>query len=105
MGELGLMGIVVPESLGGAGLDYLAYAIAMEEISRGCASAGVIMSAHNSLYIGPILKNGNDAQKKMWVEPFTKGDKIGCFSLSEPGNKIINFLNCWSFYFMILFSR
>lgn len=86
MGELGLMGIVVPESLGGAGLDYLAYAIAMEEISRGCASAGVIMSAHNSLYIGPILKNGNDAQKEKWVTPFSGGDKIGCFSLSEPGN-------------------
>ena len=51
MGELGLMGINVPEEYGGSGLDTLAYAIAMEEISRGCASAGVIMSAHNSLYI------------------------------------------------------
>lgn len=86
MGELGLMGIVVPESLGGAGLDYLAYSIACEEISRGCASAGVIMSAHNSLYIGPILKYGNEQQKKNFVEPFSTGTKIGCFSLSEPGN-------------------
>lgn len=109
MGELGLMGIVVPESLGGAGLDYLAYSIACEEISRfvslllnsasivsshlylnwksfrGCASAGVIMSAHNSLYIGPILKYGNEQQKKNFVEPFSTGTKIGCFSLSEPG--------------------
>jgi butyryl-CoA dehydrogenase len=51
MGELGLMGINVSEELGGAGLDVLAYAVAMEEISRGCASAGVIMSAHNSLYV------------------------------------------------------
>ncbi|XP_046645911.1 short-chain specific acyl-CoA dehydrogenase, mitochondrial-like [Daphnia pulicaria] len=86
MGELGLMGIVVPEDFGGAGLDYLAYAVAMEEISRGCASAGVIMSAHNSLYLGPLLKYGNDQQKKDWVQPFAGGDKIGCFSLSEPGN-------------------
>ena len=52
MGELGLMGIDVPEEYGGAGLDTLAYAVALEEISRGCASTGVIMSAHNSLYIG-----------------------------------------------------
>merc|ERR1719432_207866 len=86
MGELGLMGIVVPEELGGTGLDYLAYAIAMEEISRGCASAGVIMSVNNSLYIGPILKMGTEEQKKQWIEPFTTGDKIGCFGLSEPGN-------------------
>jgi len=86
MGELGLMGIVVPEELGGTGLDYLAYAIAMEEISRGCASAGVIMSVNNSLYIGPILKMGTEEQKKQWIEPFTTGDKIGCFALSEPGN-------------------
>ncbi|KAI9559006.1 hypothetical protein GHT06_015795 [Daphnia sinensis] len=86
MGEIGLMGIVVPETLGGAGLDYLAYAVAMEEISRGCASAGVIMSAHNSLYLGPILKHGNDQQKRDWIQPFVNGDKIGCFALSEPGN-------------------
>lgn len=58
----------------------------MEEISRGCASAGVIMSAHNSLYLGPIVHFGNDAQKKQFIEPFTKGVKVGCFALSEPGN-------------------
>ncbi len=51
MGEMGLMGLNVPEEYGGAGMDALAYAVAMEEISRGCASAGVIMSAHNSLYL------------------------------------------------------
>jgi len=86
MGELGLMAIDVPESLDGTGLDYLAYAIAIEEISRACASSGVIMSAHTSLYLGPILKYGNEAQKEKFIRPFTKGDKIGCFSLSEPGN-------------------
>ncbi|KAB0402385.1 hypothetical protein E2I00_018484, partial [Balaenoptera physalus] len=74
------------QEFGGAGLDYLAYAIAMEEISRGCASTGVIMSVNNSLYLGPILKFGSKEQKKQWVTPFTSGDKIGCFALSEPGN-------------------
>ncbi|XP_012505683.1 PREDICTED: short-chain specific acyl-CoA dehydrogenase, mitochondrial [Propithecus coquereli] len=86
MGELGLLAMDVPEELGGAGLDYLAYAIAMEEISRGCASTGVIMSVNNSLYLGPILKFGSKEQKQQWVTPFTSGDKIGCFALSEPGN-------------------
>ncbi|EEB18334.1 Short-chain specific acyl-CoA dehydrogenase, putative [Pediculus humanus corporis] len=86
MGELGLMAVDVPENLGGAGLDYLAYAIAMEEISRGCASAGVIMSVNNSLYLGPILKFGTDEQKKNFITPFTTGDRVGCFALSEPGN-------------------
>ncbi|KAI5721886.1 hypothetical protein M8J76_000331 [Diaphorina citri] len=86
MGELGLMGVEVPEDLGGTGLDYLAYAIATEEISRGCASCGVIMSVNNSLYLGPILKFGNAAQKEKYITPFTQGVKIGCFALSEPGN-------------------
>jgi len=86
MGELGLMGISVPESLGGTGLDYLAYAIAMEEISRGCASAGVIMSVNNSLYLGPIEKWGNEEQKKKFITPFLTGERVGCFALSEPGN-------------------
>ena len=84
MGELGLMGIVVPENLGGAGLDYLAYAIAMEEVSRGCASAGVIMSV-SSLFLGPILKFGTDKQKESFIRPFVTGERIGCFALSEPG--------------------
>ncbi|XP_066583295.1 short-chain specific acyl-CoA dehydrogenase, mitochondrial [Prorops nasuta] len=86
MGELGLLSIVVPEELGGTGLDYLAYAIAMEEISRGCASAGVIMSVNNSLYLGPIDKFGTKEQKEKYIKPFTDGTKVGCFALSEPGN-------------------
>jgi len=86
MGELGLMGISVEEKWGGAGLDYLAYAIAMEEVSRGCASTGVIMSVQNSLYGGPVDKFGNDEQKEKYLTPFTTGEKIGCFGLSEPGN-------------------
>ncbi|CAH2235928.1 jg24475 [Pararge aegeria aegeria] len=86
MGELGLMAIATSEELGGTGLDYLAYAIALEEISRGCASAGVIMSVNNSLYLGPVNHWGNEKQKKEFVTPFCTGDQVGCFALSEPGN-------------------
>ncbi|XP_039298847.1 short-chain specific acyl-CoA dehydrogenase, mitochondrial isoform X2 [Nilaparvata lugens] len=86
MGSLGVMAVEVPEDLGGTGLDYLAYAIATEEISRGCASAGVIMSVNNSLYLGPILKFGTQKQKEEYITPFTTGEKVGCFALSEPGN-------------------
>lgn len=86
MGELGLMAVDVPEEHGGTGLDYLAYAIGVEEISRGCASCGVIMSVNNSLYLGPILKFGNKKQKEQFISPFTGGDHVGCFALSEPGN-------------------
>ncbi|XP_069789060.1 short-chain specific acyl-CoA dehydrogenase, mitochondrial isoform X3 [Narcine bancroftii] len=86
MGEIGLLAMEVPEEYGGAGLDCLAYAIAMEEISRGCASTGVIMSVNNSLYLGPILKFGSEDHKHKWITSFTDGTKIGCFGLSEPGN-------------------
>ena len=67
LGELGLMGINTPESMGGVGLDALSYAIVMEEISRGDASVGVIMSAHNSLYLSPIIKIGTPEQHEKWV--------------------------------------
>lgn len=86
MGELGLMAVSIPEEIGGTGLDYLAYAIAMEEISRGCASAGVIMSVNNSLYLGPLNSFGNSSQKSAYITPFTTGERVGCFALSEPGN-------------------
>jgi len=86
MGELGLMGIDIPEEYGGTGLDTLAYAVALTEISRGCASSGVIMSAHNSLYLGPVKYFGNEQQKEDFITPFVSGEKIGCFCLSEPGN-------------------
>lgn len=86
MGELGLMGIDIPEDLGGTGLDALAYAVSLTEISRGCASSGVIMSAHNSLYLGPLKYFGNRKQQEEFITPFLDGQKIGCFCLSEPGN-------------------
>jgi len=86
MGDLGLMGIDIPEEYGGSGLDALAYAVSLTEISRGCASAGVIMSAHNSLYLGPLKYFANHQQKTDFVIPFVDGRKIGCFCLTEPGN-------------------
>ncbi|KAK3083992.1 hypothetical protein FSP39_006396 [Pinctada imbricata] len=86
MGEMGLMCVDIPEEEGGTGLDYLAYAIAMEEISRGCASTGCIMSVNNSLYLGPIKHWANPEQKEKYQTPFLHGDKVGCFALSEPGN-------------------
>mmetsp|Transcript_19635 Transcript_19635/g.42293 ORF Transcript_19635/g.42293 Transcript_19635/m.42293 type:complete len:415 (+) Transcript_19635:109-1353(+) len=85
LSELGMMGINSPSEYDGSELDAMSYAIAMEEISRGCASVGVIMSAHNSLYMYPVQTWGTDAQKEQFLQPYVM-DKIGCFGLSEPGN-------------------
>jgi butyryl-CoA dehydrogenase len=84
--QLGLMGIFIPEEWGGAGLDVLSYVIAMEEISAGCASVGVVMSVNNSLFCDPIAKYGNDSQKEQYLTPYASGRKLGCFALSEPSN-------------------
>jgi butyryl-CoA dehydrogenase len=84
MGELGLLGVAVPEEYGGAGMDAVGYALALEEISRACASTGVIMSVQNSLVCDPILTFGSDAQKKRWLPPLAAGKALGCFALSEP---------------------
>src|SRR3990172_4238045 len=85
MGDLGFMGIAVPEEHGGAGMDNVCYAIAMEEISRACASTGVIMSVNNSLACDPILKFGSDEMKREYLAPMASGKKLGCFGLTEPG--------------------
>ena len=79
-----LLGIGVPEAQGGAGLDNVCYALAIEEISRGCGSTGVIMSVNNSLYCDPVMKFGTDAQKKEFLAPYARGEKLGCFGLTEP---------------------
>jgi butyryl-CoA dehydrogenase len=84
LGEMGLMGVAVPSEWGGAGMDNVSYAVAMEEISRGCAGTGVIMSVSNSLYCDPVLKYGDDAQRKEFLVPFAKGEKLGAFALTEP---------------------
>jgi len=82
--ELGLTGVALPESEGGAGFDHLAYTIVVEEISRCCASTGVILSVQNSLYCDPIHRYGTDEQKKKFLEPYARGEKIGCYALTEP---------------------
>ena len=84
MGELGLMGIAVPEAWEGSGGDTVAYAVALEEVSRGCASHGAIMSVNNSLYCEPVARFGADEQKRRFLSPFAAGKKLGCFSLTEP---------------------
>jgi butyryl-CoA dehydrogenase len=84
MGELGLMGIAIPEAWDGSGGDTVGYAVALEEVSRGCASHGAIMSVNNSLYCDPVAKFGTDEQKRRFLSPFASGKKLGCFSLTEP---------------------
>ena len=84
MAELGLLGIAIPESHGGAGLDHVSYVLAMEEVSRACASTGVIMSVNNSLVCDPIYRFGTAAQHREFLAPLAAGQKLGCFGLSEP---------------------
>lgn len=84
LGELGLLGMIVPAELGGTFSDYTAYALAMEEIAAGCASCGTLMSVHNSVGCGPILAYGTDAQKAEWLPKLASGEVIGAFCLTEP---------------------
>jgi butyryl-CoA dehydrogenase len=84
MAELGFLGIAVPEQWGGSGMDHVSYVLAMEEISRACASTGVIMSVNNSLVCDPINRFATDAQKEKWLKPLASGQLLGCFALSEP---------------------
>ncbi len=84
MGELGLMGIVFPEEYGGAGMDYVCYAIAVEEISRVCASHGITLAAHISLGVNPIYCFGNEDQKKEWLPRLCSGEILAAFGLTEP---------------------
>jgi len=82
--ELGLTGVAIPESEGGAGMDYICYGIMIEEIARVCASTSVVLSVQNSLYCDPIHHFGTDAQKEKFLVPFARGEKIGCYALTEP---------------------
>ncbi len=84
LGELGLTGIVFPEEYGGGGADYISYAIAVEELSRVCASTGVTLSAHLSLCANPIFLFGSEEQKQQFLSPLAKGEKLGAFGLTEP---------------------
>lgn len=84
LAENGFLGIFVPEQYGGAGMDYLSYAILIEELSRSCASTGVLVSAHSSLATWPILNFGTEEQKAKYLPKLASGELIGCFCLSEP---------------------
>ena len=84
MGELGLLGMVVPEKWGGTFTDYTAIALAIEEIAAGDASTATMMSVHNSVGCGPILAWGSEAQKEMYLRDLATGRKIACFCLTEP---------------------
>jgi alkylation response protein AidB-like acyl-CoA dehydrogenase len=85
MGELGFMGLPYPEKYGGAGLDTLSYIIAVEELSRVCASTGITLAAHVSLGCGPVYGTGSEEQKIRLLTPMAKGEAIGAFGLTEPG--------------------
>ena len=82
--ENGFMGSFVPEAYGGAGMDYYSYSIIVEELSRGCASTGVLVSAHSSLCMWPILEFGTEEQKNHYLPKLASGGAVGCFCLSEP---------------------
>jgi butyryl-CoA dehydrogenase len=84
LGELGIMGIFVPEIYGGAGMDHVSYALAIEELSVQCAATGVIVSAHSSLAMWPILGLGTEEQKRRFLPKMASGEHIGCFALTEP---------------------
>lgn len=82
--ELGWVGVAVPEEEGGAGADHVSYSILIEEISRACASTGVILSVQNSLFCDPLHRFGTAEQKKRFLVPYARGERIGCYALTEP---------------------
>ncbi len=85
MGELGLLGVTIPDEYGGAGMDYVCYVLSMIEISKACASCGVIMSVCNSLYNFPVFKYGTEEQKQKYLRPVASGEALGCYGLTEAG--------------------
>jgi alkylation response protein AidB-like acyl-CoA dehydrogenase len=85
MGELGFLGMLVPYAYGGSGMDLISYVVAMEEISKAWASLSVVMSVNNSLICAPLLRFGSPAQKEKYLPPMARGEKLGCYALTEPG--------------------
>ena len=84
MGKLGLMGMTIPQKYGGAGIDRVSYAIALEEISRICGSTGIIVEAHNSLGVGHIYERGNEGQRKKYLPKLVSGEHLAAWALTEP---------------------
>ncbi len=85
LGELKMLGVAVPEEYGGGGMDNVSYALALIEVSKACASTGVIMSVNNSLYCFPVMAYGTEEQKKKYLYPCASGEKLGCYGLTEAG--------------------
>jgi len=85
LGEMGMMGIIFPESYGGAGMGYIEYAVVVEELSRVCGSVGISIAAHNSLCSNHIYAMGNEAQKQKYLIPLASGQALGAWGLTEPG--------------------
>ena len=85
MAKYGFMGIPVPKEYGGQGCDPLTYVMCVEELSKVCGTTGVIVSAHTSLCVDPIMTYGTEAQKQKYLVPLAKGEKLGAFGLTEPG--------------------
>jgi alkylation response protein AidB-like acyl-CoA dehydrogenase len=85
LGELKMLGITVPEEYGGGGMDYVSYVLSLIEVSKACASTGVIMSVNNSLYCFPVMTYGTHEQKVRCLYPCASGEKIGCYGLTEAG--------------------
>lgn len=85
MGDLGLMGITLPEEYGGGGMDTMSYVIASEELARGCASHAAVIGLHNSLYGFPLVEFGTEEQRKKYLPGVCSGEQVGAFALSEPG--------------------
>ena len=86
LGELGLMGVCVPEEYGGAGADFLSYILVLEELSRADAGVGVTVAVHTSACSLPILQFGTEEQRARFVPPLARGEGVGCFALTEPGS-------------------
>lgn len=84
MGQLGLLGMMIPDQWGGSFTDYIAYALALEEIAAGCAATAGLVSVHSSVGCGPIVKFGTDAQKERYLSAMAQGTTVGCFCLTEP---------------------
>ena len=84
MAEMGMMGLPIPEELGGSGVDQLGYVLAVEELSKVCATTGIILSAHTSLCCWPIMTFGTEEQKEKYLKPLASGQKLGAFALTEP---------------------
>src|SRR5215469_3644558 len=86
LGEMGLLGVIFPEELGGAGMGYVEYVLAVEELSRVDGSVGIIVAAHNSLCTNHIMLAGNDEQRKRWIPKLASGQWLGAWGLTEPGS-------------------